>query len=136
MKINYALVSRSLIALLFVVAGLGKIMNFAGAKGMIESLGLPLAGLVTLVVILIEVPVALSFAWGYRVCITGWTLIGFTALATLFAHRHISDPTNMIMALKNIAIIGGIMLAIRECDCGTCPTGKKDAHQHHNHNHQ
>ncbi len=126
MKINYALISRSLIALLFVVAGVQKLMNFSATSASIDSLGVPLAPLATLIVIAIEIPVALAFAWGYRTCIAGWILIGFTALVTVMVHGNIGQGMNLVMALKNIAIIGGILLAITACVCGDgkCIAGK------------
>ena len=126
MKINYALISRSLIALLFVVAGVHKLMNFTETSASIASFNIPLAPLVTLIVIAIEIPVALAFAWGYRTCLMGLILIGFTALVTLVVHGNISQGMNLVMALKNIAIIGGIVLAITTCECahGKCIAGK------------
>ena len=121
MKINYALISRVLIALLFVIAGVGKIMGFSGMVGYIGSLGVPFPAIATILVIIVEVPVALAFAWGYRVRQMGWILIGFTILATLLVHRNVGDQTQMIMALKNIAIIGGILAAIKcACGCDAC----------------
>lgn len=118
MKINYALISRSLIALLFVVAGIQKIMNFSTTTQSIASLDIPLATLVTLLVIIIEIPVALAFAWGYRTCISGLILVAFTAIVTVVVHGHISQ---VVMALKNIAIIGGILGFVSMCNCGKCP---------------
>lgn len=121
MKINYQFVSRSLIALLFVVAGYQKLMEFAGTVGYIGSLGVPVPTLVTILVILIEVPIALAFAWGYRLCTTGAILSVFTFLTILLVHNH--WPGDLVMILKNIAIIGGILGAMTWCDCGKCPTG-------------
>ncbi len=121
MKINYALISRILIALLFVVAGVQKIIGFQMIVGYIGSLGVPLPVIATALVIIIEVPVAIAFAWGYRTCIMGMILIAFTLVATLLVHRDFAVAPNMVMALKNIAIIGGIMAAIMACDCGKCP---------------
>jgi putative oxidoreductase len=112
---HYATISRSLIALLFVVAGVQKLMNFESTAGYVASLGVPAATFATLLVIIIEIPVALAFAYGYKVKEAGWTLVAFTALATILAHRDFAAGANMIMALKNVGIIGGIMLAIR-CD--------------------
>ncbi len=131
MKINYALVSRSLIALLFVVAGYNKLMGFAGTVGYVDSLGVPMATIATIIVIIIELPVALAFAWGCRVCVTGLTLIGFTLLATILAHNPWAasvDPMAfknvMTAALKNLAIIGGIGAAILACECEGCKVRK------------
>ncbi len=137
MKINYALLSRSLIALLFVVAGLQKLAHFSDTTQSIASLHIPLAGLVTLLVIIIEIPVAIAFAWGYRTCMTGWALIVYTALVTVFVHGNIAVGMNLIMALKNIAIIGGLIAIVTECACGTCPVNMKKGHKSHGeHNHE
>lgn len=130
MKINYSFVSRSLIALLFVVAGVQKAMSFTGMSGFVGSLpgfsdiSSPMVAMIaTAIVIIIEVPLALAFAWGYRLCTTGMILIGFTVLATALVHNH--WPMDMVMILKNIAIIGGILGATTMCGCGKCPMGKE-----------
>lgn len=108
---NYGMFARLLIALLFVVAGIQKLMAFAGTSSYIASLGVPVPMLVTILVIIIEVPVALAFAFGYKVREMGYVLMAYVALVTLVVHRDFSQGANMIMALKNIAIIGGLMLA-------------------------
>jgi putative oxidoreductase len=117
MKINYALTSRILIALLFVVAGIQKLMDFAGTTGYMASLNLPVPTLIAIIVILIEIPVALAYAWGYKVCTNGWILAIYTLLTILIAHRDWSMALNLTMALKNIAIIGGIIATIGMCKC-------------------
>lgn len=122
MKINYSLVSRALIALLFVVAGYGKLTGFSGTVGYIGSLGVPVPTLITILVIIIEIPVALLFVWGYRLCTTGMILAVFTTLTIALVHNH--WPGDKTMILKNIAIIGGIMSAMTMCNCGKCPMGK------------
>lgn len=121
---NYGTIARSFIALLFVVAGYLKVTGLASTAGYVGSLGVPMPMIATLIVIIIEIPVALAFAYGYKVRETGYALIAFIVLTTLVVHRDFSMGDNMLMALKNLAIIGGIMLAIR---CGD--------KSHHNHNH-
>lgn len=108
---KYGTIARSLIALLFVVAGVQKLMNFAGSVTYVGALGVPFATLATAVVIFIEIVVAAAFAYGYKVRETGYVLMAFVALTIVIAHRDFSAGDNMIMALKNVAIIGGIMLA-------------------------
>lgn len=119
---NYGTIARSFIALLFVVAGYLKITGFASTVGYVGSLGVPMPLVATILVLIVEIPVALAFAYGYKVREMGYVLIAFTILATVFAHRDFGVGDNMLMALKNLAIIGGIMLAIR---CGD--------KNHHNH---
>ena len=128
-KINYSLVSRSLIALLFVVAGIQKIIHFTETSAGMSALGLPFAPLVTLIVIAIEVPIAIAFAYGYKTREAGYTLIAFTALTILLVHSNFKNPMNVIEALKNLAIIGGIIAAIG-CFCGDCVVHTKK-HTHH-----
>ena len=108
---NYGMFARLLIALLFVVAGIQKLMNFSETSAYVGALGLPVPMLVTLIVVIIEVPVALAFAYGYKVREMGYILMAYTAVVTLVVHRDFAQGANMIMALKNIAIIGGLMLA-------------------------
>ncbi len=124
MKINYPLISRSLIALVFVLAGVGKIMSFSSTAALVGKLGVPLPMLAILIAIIIEVPIALLYAWGYRICITGGALAIFTVLVTVIMHHDLSNQINLVMALKNIAIIGGILATTTLCDCGKCPMGK------------
>lgn len=130
MKINYSTVSRALIALLFVVAGVQKILSFSdpikGSVAFIGSLGVPMPVIATILVIIIEVVVALMFVFCRKsLCMSGSVLIAFTILATLLVHRDFAVGQHMTMALKNIAIIGGIMLAMTGCGCGKCPMGKQ-----------
>lgn len=130
MKINYSFISRSLIALLFLVGAIQatNIANGFDISGFVRAIGLttgitnmPLLTLMAIIVLIIEVPVAIAYAWGYRVHIMGWALIAFTALTILFVHRDFAaDPTNMVMTFKNIAIIGGILATIQACTCTTC----------------
>lgn len=120
----YGTIARSLIALLFVIAGVQKLTSLEGTAAYIASLGLPAPMIFTILVVLIEIPVALLFAYGYKVKEMGYLLIGFTVLTIVFAHRDFSQGANMVMALKNLAIIGGIMLAVKCASCDTCEVKK------------
>ena len=108
-------------------------LHFGDTVTAITAIHVPFAMLAALIVIIVEVPVALAFAWGYRVCIMGWTLIAYTVLVTVLVHGNLQG-INLIMALKNVAIIGGILLATYGCNCGVCPPSKKKV-EHHDHNH-
>ena len=49
-----SIASRLLMALIFIVSGWEKLMSFNGSVGYLSSLGIPMAGVVTPLVILIE----------------------------------------------------------------------------------
>ena len=98
---------RALIGLLFLVSGLG--MLFSGGASYVAMnvawLG-PLAILVGWGVVLLKVVAGGAIVIGKRVGAASFSLIVFTALATLIAHV---SPFDMTSVLKNLAIIGGLL---------------------------
>lgn len=126
MKLNHGTFTRSLIALLFVVAGYQKLTNFNGAVQAVSDFGVPMAGLATAIVIFIEIVVAIMFAVGYKTRFHGFVLIGFVILVTVVAHGDLKGM-NLVMALKNLAIVGGLMSAIG-CYCADCTVHPKKKH--------
>ena len=119
MKTNYLTLSRCLIALLFVVAGIGKAMTFAGVVNMLSSNFGSLATIVTALVIVIEIPVALAYAYGrWYGDYANYILMGFTVLATIMYHLMPAVAAQGLMGvtdvnvLKNIAILGGLLATL------------------------
>jgi len=105
-------VARALIALLFLVAGLRKLLGFAGTVAYFAHLGLPMPEVATTLSILVEVGGGLAFLFGVRLPLVSAGLAVFTLLTALAAHRFweadaaaYSNQLNNF--LKNIAIIGG-----------------------------
>jgi uncharacterized membrane protein YphA (DoxX/SURF4 family) len=157
MKISFdcKMVSRSLIAILFVLAGLSKIGLFGGPMftvfqgfysqlpGALFFLPAKLAVVAGIIVVLIEIPVSIAYALGIKKNWTGGALIAFTALTVIFFHNPFVgkfldfskiDFIQLIQALKNIAIIGGIMSTL-DCPCATCAVERSSKHgSHHNEN--
>lgn len=107
---SYSLVlGRALLALLFLVAGYGKIMNYAGTADFMISVGMPVVGILLPLAIAIEVLGGLALLVGLRTRTTAGVLIIFTAIASVMFHANISDQLQMTMLLKNLAIIGGLL---------------------------
>jgi putative oxidoreductase len=109
-----ALVGRLLVAYLFIPAGIGKIMGFAGTVGYVASSGLPLPQVGAALAILVEVGVGIAFLLGYKTRVTAIILAVFTVLTALFFHKYWSAPDAMKMMQqinfnKNIAIAGGLL---------------------------
>jgi putative oxidoreductase len=114
-KINWDTLSRVFIAILFVFAGWGKLNSFEGTTGYIASTLKTgqITPAITALVIFIEIVVALVYAYGkYKKDVMAYILIAFTVLATIFFHSDLSVNTNVIMALKNLAIVGGIFATL------------------------
>jgi len=114
-KSTYTL-GRILLASLFVVSGIFKIIGFSGTVGYMGSLGLPVPTLAVIVTIFVEVGAGLALMSGSRLARPAALLIAiFTVGATLAAHRFWAvDPAAMqgqlTNFLKNLSIIGGLLI--------------------------
>lgn len=106
------LIARTFIAIIFVQTGIAKLTNFAGTQEQIASVGLPLAGLVTVFTILFEVAGGLSLIFGYKAKIGAILLLLFLIPATLVFHNPIADPTQLTQFLKNLSIMGGLLMML------------------------
>lgn len=104
-----AIVGRILIAILFVISGAGKIFDPASTAQLMNAQS-PFPGGWALGVGIFEVVAGLVLAFGVATRLVSILLIGFIALATLFFHRQVTDPTQAAMALKNLALIGGLLM--------------------------
>ena len=109
------LIGRILIVALFLVAGVGKIMGFAGTAGYMAKLGFPAPEVMTALAIVVEAGGAILLIVGWKTRWVAWGLAIFTVIATLAAHRfwEIPDAAQMmnqrIHFLKNLVIIGGLL---------------------------
>ena len=99
---------RVLLALLFIVAGLGKLGDVAGFTGYMVSGGIP--AIFAWPTILLEVLGGLAILIGFQTRIAALALAGFTLLAAVLYHFVPADQMQMTMFLKNVAITGGLLL--------------------------
>jgi putative oxidoreductase len=109
-----ALIGRILIAVLFVPAGYGKLMGFAGTVGYIGSAGLPLPQVGAAIAVAVELGVGLMLLAGFKTRIAAIVLAVFTVAAGLFFHNFWAMPAdkvyvNQLMFMKNLAIAGGLL---------------------------
>lgn len=106
------LVARTLIAVIFINSGIGKVMDFGGLQGAIASKGLPLASLVAVFTIAFQLLGGASLILGYKARLGAGLLLAFLIPATVVFHNPIGDPTQMTQFMKNLAIIGGILMVL------------------------
>ena len=92
-------------AVIFVAAGAGKLRNFAGTQGYMQSMGVP--GILLPLVILTELGGGLVILLGYKVRLVAILLAGFCIVSGAIFHHNFSDQTQMIMFMKNLAMAGG-----------------------------
>lgn len=108
MSMIAALIGRILLAVIFVVSGIAKIMDPAPAAGMMGSVGLPAN--MALGVGVFELVAGVLLAIGLMTRLTSIVLFVYVGLTILFFHNALSDPAQQVNALKNLAIMGGMLM--------------------------
>lgn len=101
---------RILIALIFVIAGYGKIGGYEATQGYMSAMGVP-GGLLPLVIVL-ELGGGILLMLGLFTRYVALALAGFSILSAVLFHANISDQTQQIMFLKNLAIAGGFLFLV------------------------
>jgi putative oxidoreductase len=110
-----ALVGRILLAVMFVIAGVGKIGGFDGTVGYIASKGLPLPAVLAAGTVALEIVAGAALIVGYKARWAALALAVFTALATVIFHAYWAMPVEQqmvqrLMFLKNLAVTGGLLM--------------------------
>ena len=99
---------RIMLALIFILAGIGKIQDPAGSMGYMQSVGLP--GALLWPTIALEVLGGLAVAVGFKTRYAAIALAIFSVATAVIFHRNFGDQMQMILFLKNIAMAGGLLL--------------------------
>lgn len=102
------LVARVLLAVLFLLAGLGKIGDVAGTAGYMSSVGIP--GFLAWPAIIFEIGVGVLLIVGWQTRIVALAAAVFCIVTAILFHNNFADQMQMIMFLKNLSIAGGFLL--------------------------
>lgn len=102
-------VGRILIALIFLMAGAGKLgTGYGDTLGFMANKGVP--GILLPFAILTEIGCAALIIAGLWTRVTALVLAAYTLLVALLFHLDLSVKLQQIMFLKNLAITGGLLL--------------------------
>jgi len=112
-KTPLVIVGRVLLALMFIVAGFGKLANLEGTAGYIASGGLPMASVLAVVVGLLELLGGLAIAVGFQARWAALALGLFTLAASVLFHKFWAVPADQafvqqLMFMKNLSVAGGL----------------------------
>jgi putative oxidoreductase len=102
------LIGRIFISLIFLVAGAGKILNYEGTIGYMESFGVP--GYLFIPAIIIEILFPLLIIVGYKTKFFAIILALFAILLAVIFHTDFSNQMQLMSFLKNFAIAGGFLI--------------------------
>ena len=103
------LVSRILLALVFLISGLGMLSDPSGTAGMFAAMGIPASGLVAWLVIALKILGGIALVAGFQ---TKWAAYAFAAFCVATGFIGHFDPSNqmeMAVFFKNIAMAGGFL---------------------------
>lgn len=107
-----SLLGRVLLSLVFIVSGVGKVLDPAGTLAYIESAHLPMPQLAYVVALVVELGLGLALLLGFRAQLAAAGIALFTFVTALVFHSNMADPLQVIMFLKNMTIVGGLLIVI------------------------
>ena len=111
---NYlSLLVRICLAALFLWSGVNKIMNPTSTQENMSAHGMPLTLLFLAGAIALEILGGLSVLLGIKVRWGAIMLIVFLIPATLIFHTDFSTEIEQAMFLKNLGILGGLLMLIQ-----------------------
>jgi putative oxidoreductase len=102
------LIARLFIGGFFLLAGVGKVADIAGAAGYIQSVGLP--GFLAWPAAIFEIVLGLALIVGYQTRIAALAGAAFCVVTAILFHNNFADQMQMIMFLKNFSIAGAFLM--------------------------
>ena len=108
-------IARILLALMFVLAGFGKLTGLEGTAGYIASRGLPAPMLLAVAAGVVELVAGVLIIIGWQARWAALALAAFTVVASVIFHNFWAMPaaqqmTQQLMFMKNIGVVGGLLL--------------------------
>lgn len=104
-----SVVGRMLLALIFIISGISKIMHVTTTAELIEK-ATTLPPSIALPVGIFELVFGVFLAVGFMTRVSSVLLFGFTLATVVLFHNKVGDPLQVQMALKNVAIAGGLLM--------------------------
>ena len=111
------LAARILLGAIFLVAGIRKVLAFAGTVAYFTKLGFPAPEAMAVIAIVIEIGGSTLLIVGWRTRWVAWLLALFVLIAAFAAHRfwevdaaQMNNQLNHF--LKNLSIIGGLLMIV------------------------
>jgi putative oxidoreductase len=107
-------IARILLALMFVLAGIGKLTGLEGTAGYIASKGLPAPMLLAAAAGVLELVAGVLLIIGWQARWAALALAAFTLVASVIFHNYWSMPAEQqmmqqLMFMKNLAVTGGLL---------------------------
>ncbi|BEP64435.1 DoxX family protein (plasmid) [Variovorax sp. V213] len=106
------IIGRLLMAAIFLISGVGKLMAPGGTIGYIASVGIPLPELAYAGALAMELGGALLLVVGYRTRWVAAALALFSVVSAVIFHNALGDQNQLFHFLKNLAMAGGLLQVV------------------------
>ncbi|MEM1368500.1 MAG: DoxX family protein [Cyanobacteria bacterium P01_H01_bin.15] len=106
------LLGRIFLAAIFLKSGIDKLLNPDLARTLIASTGLPFVDVALWLTVVGLIGGGISILVGWKMRYGAWFLIGFLIPTTLIFHTDFSDRSQEIAFLKNLGLMGGLLMAL------------------------
>jgi uncharacterized membrane protein YphA (DoxX/SURF4 family) len=107
-----SLAGRIFLAHIFLISAVTKLAGSAGVQQYMAAHGIPATLFFLSAAIVFELVGGLSVLLGYWSRIGAIVLLAFLIPTTIIFHTELSDRIQMIMFMKNLAIMGGLFTVI------------------------
>lgn len=107
-----ALAARICLCIIFIRAGINHLANFNGFTETIAGLGVPLAPVTAIFSIAFLLLGGISLLLGFKTQVGAILLILFLVPTNLVVHNPLADPSEWTAFLKNLGLIGGLLMTI------------------------
>lgn len=114
MQSTFLTLGRILLASLFVISGVRKLMGWSGAVGYVQSKGLPAAEMLLMATVALEIIGGLMVAFNVFAAVPAVLLAGFCLLSGALFHNFWAVDAAQFQNqlnhfLKNVALAGGLL---------------------------
>lgn len=103
----FSTLARVLVAYIFIIAGYGKISDYAATAGYMEAMGVPSALLP--LTILVELGGGLALLLGFQTRFAAFGLAVFSLITAFIFHGGAEDAINL---MKNLSMAGGLFFVM------------------------
>jgi len=110
MRTLLQLLARILLSIIFLWSGLQKILHFSSTRQFMAQNGMPWTGLLLAGAIVVEIGGGLCLFLGYKAKWAAFIIALFLIPTTLIFHANFSDQAQVGQFLKNLALIGGLLM--------------------------
>jgi putative oxidoreductase len=103
------LLGRILLAIPFILSGVGKLAAPAATQGYIAAMAVPVPVIAFVIAVIIEVGGGALLLVGYRTRIVALVMAVFSIATALLFHHNFGDQNQFIHFMKNVMLAGGLL---------------------------